>query len=88
VKWLLAAPHYLVLAPLTGFGQWHQAESGFPVIGLIWVLAIIIAVLLLFTKKYNKDIFKLNTGIIRWMFRVVAYVGFMTDQYPPFKLDE
>ena len=88
VKWLLAIPHYLVLAPLMGLGQWNQAEPGFPVIGLILILAIIIAILLLFTKKYNKDIFKLNTGIIRWMFRVMVYVGFMTDQYPPFKLDE
>ena len=88
VKWLLAAPHYLVLAPLTGLGQWAKADAGFPVIGLIWVLAIIIAILLLFTKKYNKDIFKLNTGIVRWSLRVMVYVGLMTDQYPPFKLDE
>jgi hypothetical protein len=88
VKWLLAAPHYLVLVPLTGLGQWAKADSGFPVIGLIWILAIIIAILLLFTKKYNKDIFKLNTGIVRWPFRVMVYVGLMTDQYPPFKLDE
>ena len=88
VKWLLAVPHYLILAPLTGFGQWNLAKSGFPVIGLIWILAILIAFLLLFTKKYNKDIFKLNTGIMRWMFRVLVYVGFMTDQYPPLRLDE
>ena len=88
VKWLLAAPHYLVLAPLTGLGQWAKADAGFPVIGLIWVLAIIIAILLLFTKKYNKDIFKPNTGIARWSLRVMVYVGLMTDQYPPFKLDE
>ena len=88
VKWLLAVPHYLVLTPLMGLGQWNRADSGFPVIGLIWILAIIIAFLLLFTKKYNTDIFKLNTGIIRWMFRIMVYVGLMTDQYPPFKLDE
>ncbi len=88
VKWLLAVPHYLVLAPLMGLGDWNRADSGFTFIGLIWILAIIIAILLLFTKKYNKDIFKLNTGIIRWMFRITVYVGLMTDQYPPFKLDE
>jgi hypothetical protein len=88
VKWLLAAPHYLALAPLMGWGMWHQADSGFPVIGLVWVFAIFIAILLLFTKKYNKDMFKLNTGIARWSFRVVTYTGLMTDQYPPFKLDE
>jgi hypothetical protein len=88
VKWLLAVPHYLVLIPLMGMGEWNHAESGFPFIGLIGVLAIIIAFVLLFTKKYNKDIFKLNTGIVRWMLRVVVYAGLMTDQYPPFKLDE
>jgi hypothetical protein len=88
VKWLLAAPHYLALAPLAGLGYWDRAKSGLPVIGLLWVFAVIVAILLLFTKKYNEDIFKLNTGIIRWVLRVAVYIGLMTDQYPPFKLDE
>jgi hypothetical protein len=88
VKWLLALPHYLALAPLMGWGYWQRADAGFPVMGLLWVLAIIVAILLLFTKKYNEDIFKLNTGIVRWLLRVAVYVGLMTDQYPPFKLDE
>lgn len=89
VKWLLAAPHYLVLAPLMGWGVWHYADGkSAPFIGLIFALAIIIAILLLFTKKYNKDIFKLNTGIARWALRVMAYVGLMTDEYPPFRLWE
>jgi hypothetical protein len=89
VKWLLAVPHYLVLTPLMGWGIWHYAnEAKVPVIGLMLVLAIIIAFLLLFTKKYNNDIFKLNTGIARWAFRVMAYIGLMTDKYPPFVLWE
>jgi Domain of unknown function (DUF4389) len=88
VKWLLAVPHYLVLAPLLGLGRWQHADSRFPLIGLLWVLAILVAVLLLFTKKYNGDLFKLNTGIVRWLLRVVVYLGLMTDQYPPFKLDD
>jgi hypothetical protein len=88
VKWLLAVPHYLVLTPLIGLGEWNKADFGFAFIGLIWILAIIIAFILLFSKKYNKDIFKLNTGIIRWLYRVIIYVGLMTDQYPLFKLDE
>jgi hypothetical protein len=89
VKWLLAVPHYMVLSPLMGWGTWQAADAkNAPFIGLIFVLAIIIAVVLLFTKKYSKDIFKINTGIVRWSFRVLAYVGLMTDEYPPFVLWE
>jgi hypothetical protein len=89
VKWLLAVPHYLVLAPLMGWGVWQYSDGkSAPFIGLIFALAIIIAILLLFTKKYNKDIFKLNTGIARWALRVAAYVGLLTDEYPPFRLWE
>lgn len=89
VKWLLAVPHYLCLTPLMGWGTWHYTnDTKAPVIGLIFILMVIIAFVLLFTKKYNKDIFKLNTGIVRWSFRVLAYIGLMTDQYPPFKLWE
>jgi hypothetical protein len=89
VKWLLAVPHYLCLTPLMGWGTWHYtSDTKAPVIGLIFILIVIIAFVLLFTKKYNKDIFKLNTGIVRWLFRVLAYIGLMTDQYPPFKLWE
>ena len=89
VKWLLAFPHYLVLTPLMGWGTWQTAdEKSAPLMGLIFVLALIIAIVLLFTKKYNKDIFKINTGIVRWLLRVMAYIGLMTDEYPPFVLWE
>jgi len=89
VKWLLAVPHYLCLTPLMGWGTWHYtSDTKAPVIGLIMILVVIIAFVLLFTKKYNEDIFKMNTGIVRWLFRVLAYIGLMTDQYPPFKLWE
>ena len=89
VKWLLAVPHYLVLSPLMGWATWHAADGkNPPFIGLIFVLAFIIAIVLLFTKKYNRDIFKINTGIVRWSLRVLAYIGLMTDEYPPFVLWE
>ena len=89
VKWLLAVPHYLCLTPLMGWSIWrYTSDAKVPVIGLIFILMVIIAFVLLFAKKYNEDIFKLNTGIVRWSFRVLAYIGLMTDQYPPFKLWE
>jgi len=77
VKWFLAIPHYAILGAL-GFGEG----------GLMLFLMIIVAIVLLFTGKYHKDIFKLVMGIQRWSYRVCAYVGLMTDQYPHFRLWE
>jgi hypothetical protein len=87
VKWILAAPHYAVLALLTGWWAFYE-EGPFMAGGLLWLLVIFAAIELLFTKKYPADIFKLVMGINRWMYRVIAYVGLMTDQYPPFGLWE
>jgi len=93
VKWLFAAPHYACLAALASSPWWHQAaqegaRNGFPFGGLLSVLILITAVLLLFVGRYNKDIFQLVIGINRWSFRVAAYVGLLTDEYPPFRLTE
>lgn len=89
VKWFLAIPHYAVLAALIG-GSWGSSAEAGPhgFGGLLWVLVLIVAVLLLFTGKYHKDIFRLVMGIHRWAYRVLAYVGLMTDEYPHFRLWE
>ena len=79
--WLLAIPHYIIVAIFNG---WGGKDRGFP--GLICVLAIIAAVVLLFTGKYPESIFKLVIGMNRWSYRFCAYVALMTDQYPPFRL--
>ncbi len=76
--WLLAIPHYLILAVFAG-----GASSG----GLVFLLVVIAAVALLFTGRYPRGIFDFVLGMNRWCFRVVAYAGLMTDQYPPFRLD-
>jgi len=38
--------------------------------------------------EYPPSVFDLLVGIYRWAFRVVAYVALMTDEYPPFRLDQ
>jgi hypothetical protein len=87
-KWFLAIPHYAVLAALMGWGWNYAQHHQYPVGGLLWVLVAIVAVVLLFTGKYHRDIFKLIMGINRWDYRVIAYVGLMTDKYPHFRLWE
>jgi len=79
--WLLAIPHYIIVAVFQGCGG---EEKGWP--GLVFILAIIAGVALLFTGKYPESIFKLVMGMNRWSYRVCAYVALMTDQYPPFRL--
>ena len=72
VKWLLAIPHYIVLALLA--------------IGAI--LAIFIAwFAVLFTGRYPRGLFDYVVGVARWGLRVQAYaILLVTDRYPPFSL--
>ena len=92
--WLLAIPHYIVVGIFLG-GGWYAADwatSTDPAyvggIGLIGVLVLMAAVVLLFTGRYPKPVFDLVLGLNRWVLRVAAYAALMTDQYPPFRLDQ
>ncbi len=80
--WLLAIPHYLVVAVFIG-GAWYGTNSG----GAVALLVLIAVVALLFTGRYPPGIFDLVLGLNRWALRVAAYAGLMTDAYPPFRLD-
>jgi hypothetical protein len=89
--WLLAIPHLIIVGFLAGgwtvyAGTSENAAwvwSG----GLIGLLVFFAGIALLFTKRYPRGLFDLVMGLDRWVYRVGAYVGLMTDQYPPFRLD-
>jgi hypothetical protein len=83
--WLLAIPHYAVLAAF--FGAWNADGGNWAAPGLLTVLVVIAAVLLLVRGRYPRDVFALVVGINRWALRVAAYAGLMRDEYPPFRLD-
>jgi hypothetical protein len=90
--WLLALPHYLVVAVFAGGawaswsgagGMWGSATSG----GLIGLLVLFAGLALLFTGRYPRSLYDFVLGMNRWVFRVAAYSSLMTDSYPPFRLD-
>ena len=90
--WLLAIPHYLILAVFldAGWGAWSNGH-GWDFVpfggGLILLMVLIAAVVLLFTSRYPKPIYDFVLGMNRWVYRVAAYALLMTDRYPPFRLD-
>jgi hypothetical protein len=90
--WLLALPHYLIVAIFAGsaFAGYSAANDGntwAAGISLIDLLVIIAGIVLLVRGRYPRGIYDLVLGLNRWVFRVAAYAGLMTDTYPPFRLD-
>src|SRR5687768_3075462 len=90
--WLLAIPHYLIVAIFTGgaWSAWSDDGDGFLYAsagGLIGLLVLFAGLSLLFTSRYPRPLYDFVLGLNRWVFRVVAYAGLMTDTYPPFRLD-
>ena len=70
-KWLLAIPHYLVLVVLA-IGAVFAVLFGF--------FAVV------FTGEYPETARDFLVKAYRYALRVEAYVGLLTDRYPPFSL--
>ena len=87
--WLLAIPHYLVVAIFAGgWGAgWNDGTRGTGGGGLVTLLAIIAAVVLAVRGTYPTALFDFVMGMNRWCYRVLAYAALMRDEYPPFRLD-
>jgi hypothetical protein len=87
--WLLAIPHYLVIAFFVGAWSATRDDGSMALwgSGLIGILVLIAGVALLFTGRYPHSVFDIVLGLNRWVLRVAAYAALMTDQYPPFRLD-
>ena len=97
VKWRRAIPQLIIVGLFTT-GRVHSGGSATPGHqtamrlfrgggGLVQILSLIALIFLLFTARYPQGLFDLVMGMERWAYRTWAYVGLMTDDYPPFRLD-
>jgi hypothetical protein len=90
-SWLLAIPQLIVVGLFAG-GAWFAYEAAHTTVpagggGLIGILVLVAVVILLATGRYPQSLYDFILGMDRWVLRVAAYVGLMTDRYPPFRLD-
>jgi hypothetical protein len=89
-RWLLGIPQYVIAGIFTGGGLEGRTSGAVPNAlgpGLIGVLVAVAAIVLLFRGFYLRSIFELVLGLDRWVLRVVAYVAFLSPEYPPFRVD-
>jgi len=54
------------------------------IVGIVTVIAFFA---ILITGRYPQSMFNFAVGYHRWRTRVVVYMAYMTDKYPPFSID-
>ena len=72
IRWLLAIPHYIVLAILAA---------------ALAAVEIIVLFTILLAKTFPDRLYRFTVGVNRWALNVGAYVLFL-DRYPPFSMNE
>lgn len=72
MQWVLAIPHFIVIAVLN-----LAAE----------IVAVIAWFAILFTGEYPRGMWDFVVGVQRWQWRAGTYSLFLYDKYPPFQLD-
>jgi hypothetical protein len=95
-SWLLAIPQLIIVALFTtDFPLWASTRDNMTSgsattvgISLLGILVLIAGLSLLFTGRYPRPLFDFVIGVNRWVYRVLAYVALMRDEYPPFRLDQ
>ena len=90
-SWLLAIPHLLIIGVFTATWTFGSDNGGTGLVlagGLLGLLVVVAALTLAFTGRYPTGLHDLIMGVNRWTYRVIAYVALMTDDYPPFRLDQ
>jgi uncharacterized protein DUF4389 len=88
-SWLLALPQLAIAVVIAGVPFWVVRDLPWSAVagGLLGLLTLAAMVVLLFKGRYPEALFDLVMGLNRWVYRVLAYVLLMRDEYPPFRLD-
>ena len=69
----------------------YGVPSGLVLAVLVWFAAVawlIAFLLVLIRERYGRGLCEFQTGILRWMARLLAYQASIVDPYPPFALGE
>jgi hypothetical protein len=69
---ILAIPHAIVLGLLSIVAA---------------ILIVVAGIMILIQEKYPEGIYSFLRGYMRWYVRLLAYLGSLVDEYPPFALD-